>query len=64
MLISVDGSIQTRNYDDKNGSKRKAVEVLAENVGFVESKKDKTTDVVKDDFTPEGFSDLDDLPFI
>lgn len=36
--IGIDGSIQTRNYTDKNGNKRKAVEVLASNVTFVESK--------------------------
>jgi single-strand DNA-binding protein len=36
--ILVEGSIQTRNYEDKNGSKRTAVEVVADNVRFVESK--------------------------
>ncbi len=37
-MIAIDGTIQTRNYEDKNGNKRTAVEVLAENVSFVESK--------------------------
>jgi single-strand DNA-binding protein len=36
--ILVEGSIQTRNYEDKNGSKRTAVEVVADNCRFVESK--------------------------
>lgn len=36
--IGLDGSIQTRRYQDKNGNNRTAVEVLAENVTFVESK--------------------------
>lgn len=36
--ILVEGSIQTRNYEDKNGGKRTAVEVVADNVRFVESK--------------------------
>ena len=36
--ILVEGSIQTRNYEDKNGNKRKAVEVVADNSRFVESK--------------------------
>lgn len=36
--IGIDGSIQTRTYTDKNGNNRKAVEVLASNVSFVESK--------------------------
>lgn len=38
-LIAVQGSIQTRTYTDKNGNKRKAVEVVAENVHFAEGKK-------------------------
>ena len=37
-LILVEGSIQTRNYTDKNDQKRTAVEVVAENVRFVGSK--------------------------
>ena len=36
--ILVCGAIQTRSYTDKSGSKRIAVEVLADEVGFVESK--------------------------
>ncbi len=37
-MIIVEGSIQTRLYEDKNGNKRKAVEVVADNVQFGESK--------------------------
>lgn len=33
-LMAVDGSIQTRNYEDKNGNKRKSVEIVANNVSF------------------------------
>ena len=36
--IAVQGSIQTRMYEDKNGNKRKAVEVKASNVSFCGSK--------------------------
>lgn len=39
-MIAVQGSIQTRNYEDKNGNKRTAVEVLAGNVSFCGSKAD------------------------
>ena len=39
-LIAIEGSIQTRSYQDKDGNKRKAFEVVASNVHFVESKKD------------------------
>ena len=37
-MIAVEGSIQTRNYTDKNGQNRKAVEVVANNVSFCGSK--------------------------
>lgn len=37
-LVAVDGSIQTRNYEDKNGNKRTAFEIVASNVHFAESK--------------------------
>lgn len=39
-LIAIEGSIQTRSYQDKDGNKRKAFEVIANNIHFVESKKD------------------------
>lgn len=37
-LIAIDGSIQTRSYEDKNGNKRTAFEVVAENVSFTGEK--------------------------
>jgi single-strand DNA-binding protein len=37
-LMTVVGSIQTRSYEDKNGNKRTATEVVAEEVLFAESK--------------------------
>lgn len=33
-LILVDGSLQTRQYEDRNGNKRTATEILANNVNF------------------------------
>lgn len=36
--MAVDGSIQTRNYTDRDGNKRTAFEVVANNVHFAESK--------------------------
>ena len=41
-MIAVKGSIQTRNYTDRDGNKRYATEVLAENVSFCESKKNES----------------------
>lgn len=40
MLVAVQGSIQTRNYEDKQGNKRKAFEIVADNVHFAEPRKD------------------------
>ena len=42
-MIVVEGSIQTRNYEDKNGNKRTAVEVVADQVHFAESKNAQRT---------------------
>lgn len=36
--IGIEGSLQTRTYEDKNGNKRKAVEVLVDSMEFMESK--------------------------
>lgn len=36
--IGLEGAIQTRNYEDKNGNKRTAVEVVTDNVFFVGGK--------------------------
>lgn len=40
LLVAVQGSIQTRSYQDKEGNKRKAFEIVADNVHFAESKRD------------------------
>lgn len=37
-MIAIQGYIQTRMYEDKNGNKRKAVELVADNVSFCGSK--------------------------
>lgn len=39
-LVAVEGSIQTRSYTDNQGNKRKAVEVVANNVHFAEPRRD------------------------
>lgn len=37
-MIVVEGSLQTRNYQDKQGNKRTAVEVVANNISFAGAK--------------------------
>lgn len=65
--ISIQGEIQTRKYQDKDGNNRVAVEVIIENARFVPSKSNGGNNT---DSTPpvnNGFTDLgdidDDLPF-
>ena len=41
-MMAVHGSIQTRTYTDKDGNKRKAFEILADDVSFADSKRDNS----------------------
>lgn len=59
--VIVEGSIQTRSYEDKNGNKRTAVEVVADQVHFAESKKEKNTAKQTDDYDVD--LDDEDLPW-
>jgi single-strand DNA-binding protein len=58
--IIVEGTIQTRNWEDKNGQKRKAVEIVAENVEFLPRGKNENAKTENDKFVP---ADFEDLPF-
>lgn len=72
-MIAVQGSLQTRRYEDKTGAKRTAYEVLADNVSFCGSKAEGGTGnfggnnaASYSNSTPDDFSqvvDDDDLPF-
>ncbi|MBR6779858.1 MAG: single-stranded DNA-binding protein [Clostridia bacterium] len=72
-MIAVQGSIQTRSYEDKNGNKRTATEVVANNVSFCGSKAESGTTAraggapaAYQSAGSEDFSELageDDLPF-
>lgn len=42
-MIAIQGQIQTRNYEDKNGNKRTAFEVIAREVSFCGSKAETGT---------------------
>lgn len=63
--IIVEGSIQTRMWEDKAGQKRKAVEIVAENVEFVPAAKGKAEGSVAELPKAESFEIVDDedLPF-
>ncbi len=73
-MIGIEGSIQTRRYEDKNGNNRTAFEVVANNVQFVESKRDSAPSAAApeaasfsnadvSDFADLGDASDDDLPF-
>jgi single-strand DNA-binding protein len=66
-MIAVKGSLQTRNYEDKNGNKRTAFEVVADEVSFCGSKSESSGNgAAQTDSTgyPESPDDIDsDLPF-
>lgn len=40
-FVGIDGRIQTRNYDDKDGKKVYVTEVVVDNFALLESKKDR-----------------------
>lgn len=62
-LISIDGSIQTRSWEDSEGKKRYVTEVIVNEAGFIGSKKkDETSEDLPQ--MPEEFNVEDDgLPF-
>lgn len=48
-MIAVNGRIQTRSYEDKQGNKRTAVEIVADNVNFCGSKRESGGDSYRGD---------------
>ena len=77
-MIGIEGSIQTRKYQDKDGNNRTAFEVVANNVQFVESKRSQDNGEGNSLPTPEndplpefaerlaGFEEIssnEDIPF-
>lgn len=70
-MAIVAGRLQTRSWTDKDGNKRKAVEIVAENVYFGDSKKSdagykfesaKQNNELDHDY-PAIYGDDSDLPF-
>lgn len=61
--IAITGEIQTRNYTDRDGNKRTAVEVLINQAAFCGGKNNSNNDAepANNDFTE--YDGDDDLPF-
>ena len=60
-LIAIEGSIQTRSWDDTDGKKRYATEVIVSQAYFAESKNVQSG--APEEKLTEAFGDDDDLPF-
>ena len=61
-LIALDGELQTRNYTDKDGSKRKATELLVSSAAFTGEKREAAAKPTPTEDDYSSISD-DDLPF-
>ena len=67
-MIAVEGTIQTSNFTDKNGAKRKQIEVLANNVSFCGGKSENGSQGTQSgmDINPEptpSYSSVDNSDF-
>ena len=61
-MIAIQGTMQQRNYEDKNGNKRTTYDVVVDSANFCGSKQEKAEpDVDTSDF--EEIDTIDDLPF-
>lgn len=67
MQVAVSGKIQTRTWEDKEGHKRKAVEVVADEVFFADSKRESngSNDAFELPLSdlPDEWAGSSDLPF-
>ena len=66
-MIALEGSIQTRNYTDKDGNKRTAFEVVADQVYFADAKQEDKPAAPgsKQEFSVDDFEEINDdsMPF-
>ena len=56
MMIIVTGSIQSRNWQDKNGNNRTSIEVVADEVQFGESKRSREANAGYQGGYPEAYA--------
>ena len=69
--IAVSGSIELRNYEDNQGVKRTAVDIIAQDVEFLSPRREDEDDVVEAPRPPrvgkkpllQSFDDDGDIPF-
>ena len=58
-LVAVDGRIQTRNYEDKDGKRVYVTEVVADRVQFLDTRNSNNNSGKSDDVTPADFQNED-----
>ncbi len=61
-LITIAGRIEVRNYEDKNGNKRTATEIIAEEAFFGGSKNSGKTEEKPAESDQGGFEEVEDDP--
>nr|DAI29224.1 MAG TPA: Single strand binding protein [Caudoviricetes sp.] len=61
-MIALDGELQTRNYTDKDGNKRKATELLVSSAAFTGEKREAAAKPAPTEDDYSAITD-DDLPF-
>jgi single-strand DNA-binding protein len=66
-LVFVEGRIQTRSWEDKDGVKRFTTEIIAANMQMLDSKGQSKTGEASSESAPSGLSNgsvpVDDVPF-
>ena len=67
-MILVKGSTQTRNYDDKDGNRRKATELVVQNFYYCEKKADgavkETVESISTGYSNAGEAEFKEIPVI
>ena len=58
-LVAVDGRIQTRNYEDKDGKRVYVTEIVADRVQFLDTKGSQNRITKDDDVSPADFQNED-----
>ena len=62
-MIAVQGSLKSRSYEDRNGNKRTAIEIVADNVSFCGEKTGNGDQPPAAQQTPDADADDEQLPF-
>ncbi len=63
MQVAVEGSIQVRSYTDRDGNKRRAWEIVADQVYFADSKRDGAAPAGRSEAAAPSISNADSSDF-